>query len=181
GAAGGVLAGLIGGLAWSAFAPRAVYVVVSQGSADVVNAETSAFIAADAWYCLIGVIGGAVIGLAGYLIGVRRYGPGPMAAVLLCSVAAAVTARAIGEHQGLARFNHQLLTSPAGTRLHAPLALAGDTSVAFWPTRSSLPAVASWPLAACLVAGGIVLIAVLRDRSAARYEGQDEIPQPFPS
>jgi hypothetical protein len=179
--AGSLILGLVAGLAWTALAPRVVYVVVGRGSANVVNPETSAFIAADAWYCLIGVTGGILIGLAGYLLAVRRHGPAPMVAVLAGAVIAGIAARVIGEHQGLGRFNHQLLTSPTGTVLRAPLSLAGDTSALFWPTRSSLPAVAFWPLAACLVAGGIVLIGMLRTRSAARYQGPDEAIEPFPS
>jgi hypothetical protein len=163
---GSGLIGLGGGLAWTRFAPRAVYVVIGRGSANVVNPETSAFIAADAWYCLIGLAGGFVIGLAGYLLGVRRYGPAPMAAVLAGSALAGLAARWIGENQGVHQFNRQLLTTPHGTLLHAPLALAGDTSAAVWPTVASLPAVAFWPLAACCGAGGIVLIKVLRDRRA---------------
>lgn len=179
--AGSLVLGLLAGLAWTALAPRVVYVVVGRGSANVVNPETSAFIAADAWYCLIGVAGGILIGLAGYLIAVRRHGPAPMVAVLAGAVIAGIAARVVGEHQGLGHFNHQLLTSQAGTVLRAPLSLAGDTSAVFWPTRSSLPAVAFWPLAACLVAGGIVLVGVLRSRSAARYRGPDEAIEPFPS
>jgi hypothetical protein len=166
---GGGLIGLAGGLAWTSFAPRAVYVVVGRGSANVVNPETSAFIAADAWYCLIGVAGGLVIGLAGYLLGVRRYGPAPMAAILAGGVLAALAARWLGENQGLHQFNRQLLTTSQGTLLHAPLALAGDTAAAVWPPYASLPAVAFWPLAACTVVGGIVLIKVLRDRPARAY------------
>ena len=169
---GSALLGLAGGLAWSALAPRALYVVVGRGSADVVNPETTAFIAADAWYCLIGAAGGLLIGLAGYLLAVRRYGPAPMAAILAGSVVAAIAARWVGEHQGLRQFDRQLLASHQGTVLHAPLALAGDTKAAIWPTVVSFPAVAFWPLAACLLAGGIVLIGALRDRPAARaYAG----------
>jgi xanthosine utilization system XapX-like protein len=169
---GSGLVGLAGGYAWAHLAPKAVYIVVSHGSADVVNPETSAFIAADAWFCLIGVAGGLIIGLAGYLLAVRRHGPAPMAAILAGSVIAAITARWVGEHQGLHQFDQQLLTVHQGTLLHAPLALAGDTSAAIWPPAPSLPAVAFWPLAACVVAGGIVLMGVLRDRSAARRRGE---------
>src|SRR5262249_56010717 len=75
---GSGLLGLAGGLLWTHVAPRAVYVVIARGSADIVNPETSAFIAADAWYCLIGVVGGLIIGLAGYLFAVRLHGPLPM-------------------------------------------------------------------------------------------------------
>jgi hypothetical protein len=165
---GSGLLGLAGGLLWTQLAPRAVYVVVARGSADVVNPETSAFIAADAWYCLIGAAGGLIIGLAGYLFAVRRYGPVPMAAILAGSVLAGIAARWVGEHQGLHQFDRQLLTVHQGTLLHAPLALAGDTKAAIWPTVASLPAVAFWPLAACLVAGGIVFFGALRHRSAQR-------------
>src|SRR5262245_63173210 len=61
---GSTLLGLAGGLVWASLAPRAVYVVIGHGSANVVDPETSAFIAADAWYCLIGAAGGLIIGLA---------------------------------------------------------------------------------------------------------------------
>jgi hypothetical protein len=179
--AGSLILGVLAGLAWTALAPRAVYVITGHGSANVVNPETSAFIAGDAWFCLIGVIGGILIGLAGYLVAVRRHGPVPMVAVLAGAIIAGIAARVTGEHQGLGQFNHQLLTSPTGTVLRAPLSLAGDTSAVFWPTRASLPALAFWPLAACLVAGGIVLIGALRARSAARYRGPDEAIEPFPS
>ena len=104
-----------------------------------------------------------------------------MAAVLAGAVIAGIAARVTGERHGLGGFNHQLLTSKTGTVLHAPLSLAGDTSAVFWPTKTSLPAVAFWPLTACLVAGGIVLIGWLRDRAAARYQGPDEALEPFPS
>jgi hypothetical protein len=158
--------GLAGGVIWTALAPRAVYAVVTHGSAYVINPETSAFIAADAVYCMIGAAGGVIIGLAGYLLAVRRYGPAPMAAVLAGSILAGIVSRWIGEHSGLTSFDHHLLASPLGTHLRAPLALAGDTSAATWPTVHSLPAVSFWPLAACLVAGGLTLIVALRERSA---------------
>jgi len=166
--AGSALAGLGGGLIWAQLAPTAVHVGVARGSADVVNPETAAFIAADAWYCLIGAVGGLLIGLAGYLLAVRRHGPVPMLAIVAGSVIASILARWTGEHQGLHQFDRQLLTVHQGTLLHAPLALAGDTTAAIWPPAASLPAMAFWPLAACIAAGGLVLIGVLRSRPSAR-------------
>jgi hypothetical protein len=156
-------------------------VVVGRGSADVVNPETSAFIAADAWYCLIGAVGGVIIGLAGYLFAVRRHGPVPMVAIVAGSVLAGIAARWIGEHHGLHQFDRQLLSVHQGTLLHAPLALAGDTKAAIWPPVASLPAVAFWPLAACVVAGGIVFFGVLRGRSSQRSrESFEPGPPHFP-
>jgi len=156
---GSVLIGLGGGFAWAQLAPRVVYVAVGGGSADVVNAETTAFIAGDAWYCLIAVIGGLVIGVLGYLLAVRRYGPAPMAALLAGSIAAAYAARWIGQDSGLAEFNSKLLASHPGTVLDAPLALGGQSPMAFWP------------LAACLAAGVLTLLAALRARSVRPHPG----------
>lgn len=157
---GSTLVGLAGGFTWAQLAPRVVYVVVGGGSADVVNPETTAFIAGDAWYCLIGVAGGLVIGVAAYLLAVRRYGPAPMTAVLAGSIAAAFAARWIGQNSGLGQFDRQLLTSRPGTMLHAPLSLGGHSPMAFWT------------LAACLAAGGLVLLAALRARSAGLRGGR---------
>ena len=38
------------------------------------NAESTAFILADAWFCLIAAIGGAITGIVGYRLLVRRAG-----------------------------------------------------------------------------------------------------------
>lgn len=160
--AGCALAGLAGGALWAVLAPRAVYVAVGHGQAYVINPETTAFIAGDAWYCLIGAVGGLVIGLFGYLFAIRRYGPVPMAAVLAGSVVAGLMARWIGLNWGLARFNDQLAMARQGTLLHAPLVLSGDTSQLFWPAVVSWPAIVSWPLMACLLAGGLVLVSAIR-------------------
>lgn len=155
---GSAVAGLLGGLIWSAVAPRAAYVVIGKGSADVVNAETTAFIAADAWYCLIAVVGGLIIGIASYRLAIRRYGPVPMAALLAGSVLAGWAARLVGQNLGLSQFNTRLVTSRQGTILHAPPVLGGDSSTILWG------AIAFWPLAACLIPAALVFFGSLRER-----------------
>ena len=158
--AGSAVVGLAAGLTWAAAAPRVVYQVytLKPPTAYAVNPETSAFIAADGWYCLLAVIGGALIGLAGYLFGVRRYGPVPMAAIVIGATGAAFLTEWLG-HQlsGAPGFNHLLATSKPGTLLHAPISLGSQGALAFWP------------LAAAAVAGGIELIGVLRVRREAGY------------
>src|SRR6266404_6120770 len=44
--------GLLAGLIWEQVAPRALLQEVSAGAAQVVNAETRAFIGADGWFCV---------------------------------------------------------------------------------------------------------------------------------
>jgi hypothetical protein len=157
---GSVALGLVGGLAWSAVAPRVTYVVVSRGSADVTNAETAAFITGDVWYCAIAVIGGLIIGTIAYLYAIRRYGPVPMAAVLVGSFAAGYLARWTGQNLGLAKFNTDLAFSKVGTILHAPPVLGSDPGTVLWS------AIALWTLAACLVCGVFLTLAALGDRSS---------------
>jgi hypothetical protein len=145
--AGTALLGAAAGLVWAALAPRAWLVVSGPGAAGLINPETSAFIAADALFVLVCLIGGAVSGVLGYLFVVRKHGPLAMAALLAGAVAAAFVARWIGEQSGLATFRHMLATLPAGARLRDSLTLGAGG------------ALAAWPLAAGLVAGGLELLA----------------------
>ena len=158
--AGSVVLGLVAGVIWAAVAPRVVYQVytLNPPTAYATNPETSAFIAADGWYCLLAVVGGALIGLLGYLFGVRRYGPVPMAAIVVGATGAAFLCAWLGHRQsGGPGFNHLLATSKPGMLLHAPISLGSQGALAFWP------------LAAAAVAGGIELVGVLRARRQPEY------------
>jgi hypothetical protein len=132
-AAASALLGLLTGLGWSALAPRALLIVQSRGVAYVANAETSAFIVADAWFCLLTAAAGLICGLAGYLLAVRRYGAAALAGLVLGGLGAAALAMWVGEQQGLAGFRSSLAASAPGTRLREPLVLGGYGALAFWP------------------------------------------------
>jgi hypothetical protein len=157
----GALLGLAGGAIWAAAAPRVIYQVyaLNPPTAFATNVETSAFIATDGVYTFIALGGGALLGLAGYLAGVRRYGPVPMAGIVLGAVAAAFLAKWLGPVlTGQGSFNAQLGASHKGALLRAPIALGATGALAFWP------------VAAGLVAGGLELSSVLRVRQV-RPEG----------
>ena len=154
-AAGTVLLGVVAGFLWAMVAPRPLLVITGHGTAAVINAETSAFIAADGWYCFICLAGGLLTGLFGYLLAVRSYGPVAMIMVLVSALAAALITLWIGEHVGLASYHHLLATLPAGAKLRAAVTLGARSAIAFWP------------LGAGLMAGGMELAAVVRDRQVA--------------
>jgi hypothetical protein len=163
---GSAVVGVAAGLVWAAVAPRVVYQVqtLNPPTAYATNPETSAFIAADGWYCLLAVVGGAVIGLLGYVYGVRRNGPLPMVGIVLGSTAAALICAWLGHRQsGGPGFDHLLATSKPGALLRAPISLGSHGAVAFWP------------LAAAAVAGGIELVGVLRARAQPSDGG---VPMP---
>jgi hypothetical protein len=144
--------GVLAGFGWAAVAPRPLLMMTGRDMAELVNGETTAFISADASFCLICLAGGVISGLLGYLFMVRRHGPVAMAGVLTGALAAAFTARWVGERSGLATFHHLLATLPVGAHLHDSLTLGAGSAVAFWP------------LAAGLVAGGLELYSDPRRR-----------------
>jgi hypothetical protein len=145
-AAGTAVLGVAAGLGWAAVAPRPLLVMTSPGAAALINVETSAFIAADAAFCLVCLAGGVVSGVLGYLFAVRRHGPLAMAGLIAGAFAAAFVARWVGEHSGLATFQHLLATLPAGARLNDSLTLGATGGLA------------AWPLAAAVIAGALELL-----------------------
>jgi len=150
--AGSAVVGLAAGFAWIAVAPHALVITTGGGSADVVNPETSAFIAADGWFGALGALGGAACGAVGWVLAVRRHGVPAVLGLLGGGVAAALVARWIGQHSGQAAFNHLLAVSRPGTLLRAPLSLGAQGAIAFWP------------LAAGLVVVAVEAVRLLRDR-----------------
>jgi hypothetical protein len=130
--------GVPAGYLWAVLAPRALAQVVSRGGAGLVNPETTAFIAADAWFALIAALGGLLTGVAGYLLVVRRRGAPAALGLILGGLAAAALMAWIGDNYGHAAFQHRLLTSPTGTHLHASLSLGSKGAILFWPVAAAL-------------------------------------------
>jgi hypothetical protein len=166
--AGSLLLGLVAGYIWWAVAPRALLVIISRGAAGLVQPETTAFIVADAVFCLIALAGGVVSGTLGYLAGVRRYGPLPMIGVLAGALGAAYLTRWIGQQSGLAGFHHLLATLPAGAYLRDSLTLQTTGAIAFWP------------LAAGLVAGGLEAFTTREQGRRRAAGGQPALAGPGP-
>jgi hypothetical protein len=138
GLAGSAVLGIVAGLIWAAVAPRALLQEIAGGAAQLVNAEGSAFIVADAWFCLIAVLGGVITGILGHRLLVRRAGGAAAAGLVLGAVAAALLALWVGENIGLGTYGHQLASSPAGAFFHASLALRSKSALAFWPMLTSV-------------------------------------------
>ena len=125
------------GLIWALVAPRAVLQEVAHGEAELVNVESSAFIAADAWFCLIVAVGGVITGVLGYRFLVRRAGWAATAGLVLGAVVAALLAMWVGENIGLGTYNNLLASGPRGVYFNASLALGAKSALAFWPLLTS--------------------------------------------
>ncbi len=158
--AGSVVLGLAGGADLGGSRAASAYQVATlhPPTAYATNPETSAFIAADGWYCVIALAGGALIGLLGYLFAVRRYGPvrWPRSSLARSERPSSPPGSGTSSPAGLG-FDHVLATSKPGALLYAPISLGSHGALAFWP------------LAAAAVAGGIELVGVLKDRRQEPY------------
>jgi hypothetical protein len=135
--AGSALLGAVAGLIWGAVAPRALFQVVTQGEAQLANPETSAYVAADIWFCVIAAVGGLITGLAGVRLLVRKDGWPAAAGLVLGAVAAAFTMMWIGGLIGLSTYNHQLATAGANAYFNDSLALSAKSALSFWPLVAS--------------------------------------------
>ncbi len=108
--AGSAVLGLLGGLIWGEFAPRAMLQEIGAGTAQVINAETRAFFGADVWFCAIAVVAGLLTGVLGYRFAVAPRGGAARAAVaaalILGALAGALVMLWLGEQIGLSAYNH---------------------------------------------------------------------------
>lgn len=175
GLAGSVVLGALGGLLWGEVAPRALLRQVAGGEASIVNAETRAFIVADAWFCGIAVVAGLIVGVVGYRFLVSRVdGDGDRGAyrrasaaagLILGAVAGALIMMWIGGLIGLSSYQHALATSHPGATFESSLSLGAKSALAFWPLVTSMMIlVAEW--------------SVRRERPAAE-EAPPSAPGPF--
>jgi hypothetical protein len=110
--AGSVVLGLLGGLIWGEFAPRALLEEVGSGTAQVVNAETRAF------------FGAARAAVA--------------TALILGALAGGLVMLWLGEQIGSSGYTHELATSASGTFFSASLALGAKSALAFWPLLTAI-------------------------------------------
>ena len=146
---GSAVLGLLGGLIWGEFAPRALLEEVGTGTAQVVSAETRAFFGADVWFCAIAVVAGLLTGVLGYRFAVSpREGTARAAvaaALILGALAGGLVMLWLGEQVGLSGYNHELGSSANGTLFSASLALGSKTALAFWPLFTAIVLlVAEW-------------------------------------
>ncbi len=146
---GSAVLGLLGGLIWEQVAPRAVLQEIGTGTAELVSAETRAYITADAWFCGIAIIAGLLTGLLGYRFGVSARTGGSralvVAALIIGALAGALLMLWLGEQLGRSGYEQSLASSAKGTLFPDTLALGAKSALTFWPMATAIVLlVAEW-------------------------------------
>jgi len=147
--AGSAVLGLLGGLVWEQLAPRAMLQEIGTGTAELINAETRAFITADVWFCGIAVVAGLLTGVLGYRFAVSRREGATRALVVACLIIGGLVGALVmlwlGERLGQSGYYQHLASSPNGTVFPATLALGARSALAFWPMLTAIVLlVAEW-------------------------------------
>ena len=130
-----VLTGAPVGLMWAAYAPRTDVVVVA-GEARLVQPGSNAFIAADGWFLVAGLLAGAVGGLLAWRLA-RQHGPAVVVGLAVGALLAAYVAQVVGEQVGRAELEAAVRAGEAGP-LELTLQLRAHEVLLGWPVGAML-------------------------------------------
>lgn len=130
-----VLLGAPLGLLWAGIAPHVDVVVMGQ-QANLTEAYTDGFIAADAYFLAAVALAGVVGGLIAYRLG-SAHGPVVVLALTVGGLVAAFLAMRVGEQIGLEALRDAVRTGSQG-RFELNLELKAREALVGWPLGSLL-------------------------------------------
>ena len=134
-----VLAGAVGALVWWRVAPRAQIVIRSDGG-FFVDPDPEQYAASDAWFALVALVLGVLVGLIVWRVG-RRHATATVVGLAVGGLAGSFVMRYLGQWLGrvdLAAVEHL----PVGTVVSAPLRLQAPAVLLVLPVVS----LATWLL-----------------------------------
>ena len=137
-AAGSLALGAAAGVLWWLLVTPPAYEVNSNGGATTSERGLTEFIAADAWFCAVGLVAGLLIGLAAWRW-LRTLGWTIVLVVLLCATAAALTCWLAGYRLGPGDFSARLAAAQPGDLVPIPLTLRARASLLVWPFFAIIP------------------------------------------
>jgi hypothetical protein len=130
--------GAVAGLVWWWVVDLPGYTVGSDGRAAAGEREIVRFIAADAWFSVLGLVVGLVLGVVGWRqFRALGWPVAPLAA--LAATVAALTCWAVGYQLGPGPFAARLADARAGAVVPIELTLRARTSLLLWPFAATVP------------------------------------------
>ncbi len=133
-----LVVGIAAAVIWRLVVRLPSYDVQSDGSATVSERALTEFFAADAWYVVLGVVFGAIIGIATW----RRFkGIGWASAFLAAGLGAlaGVICWQLGQLFGGAPFDERLASAQPGDQVPISLALHSPSALAVWAFAAVTP------------------------------------------
>lgn len=130
--------GALAGVVWEAVVDLPVYRVAADGGASTSERGLATFVAGDAWYCLLGAVGGLLLGVLAW----RRFSSLGWPVVLVGTVtatAAGLLCWAVGTRLGPGDFPTRLAAAPPDSLVPIALELRARASLLVWPFLAVLP------------------------------------------
>ena len=130
--------GALAGVVWEAVVDLPTYRVAADGGASTSERGLAAFVAGDAWYCLLGAVGGLLLGVLAW----RRFSGLGWPVVLVGTVtatAAGLLCWAVGTRLGPGDFPTRLAAAPPDSLVPIALELRARASLLVWPFLAVLP------------------------------------------
>lgn len=132
-----VLGGLLG-VAWYVVVDLPSYVVDANSGATSTERGLTEYFSTDAWFVVLGLAGGAVLGLlTWWWFGRRGWMCVPVA--LAAALMAALTCWGVGLALGPDGFDERIATAQPGDRVEIDFALRSWTAVVVWPFAALAP------------------------------------------
>jgi len=130
--------GAAAGVVWWLLVKPPAYELNSNGGATTSERGLTEFIAADAWFCVIGLVVGVLIGIAAWRW-LRTLGWSVVLVVVVCAVASALMCWLVGYRLGPGDFSARLAAAQPGDLVPIPLTLRARASLLTWPFFAVIP------------------------------------------
>jgi hypothetical protein len=108
------------GLLWSWLSPSVPVLQTARSGVVVNDSSPEQFVAADAWFAILGFGFGVLVAVAAWLLLRRDRGPGLLLGAVLGALAAAPIAWQVGRIPGLSGYQRWLDSAQAGDTFHRP-------------------------------------------------------------
>lgn len=133
-----LLVGVVGGVLWSQLSDLPGYVIGTDGVASTTERGLTEHFSGDAWFCLIGVGGGLVLGMLAWW---RLRGLGwPVILVTMAgALAAAGLVWAVGSGLTAGDFDSRLADAQPGDAVPIDLTLRAPVALVVWPFFATIP------------------------------------------
>lgn len=130
--------GALTGVLWWQLVDLPGYVVQADGGATTSERELASFVAADAWFTLLGAVVGAGLGWLAW-IRLRHLGWPVVLVAAVAALAAGVVCWCVGSQLGPSAINPRLAAARPGDTVVIELTLRAKASLLAWPFAATVP------------------------------------------
>lgn len=133
-----IVVGVVAALIWSRVTTLPEYTVAEDGSATTTEMGLTQYFSGDAWFSLLGVIAGVLIGLASWWLFARHGWPVVVVAIA-AGIAAALITWGVGTLLGPSDFAARISAAQPGDAVPIDLTLRAPVSLLVWPFVATIP------------------------------------------